>query len=275
MSPDLTPRGDRRLGAPDSAEMEARIDAVRDDRGRNSWTYHCRVSVDHRYVCMTVPKVASTTVKRALRELEGLPTAADDGELHQQGTFLALSTFSSADLAEMLTSSHWLRFGFVRNPYDRLFSAWKSKIAGTQDEYYGWHRDLIRSTYSYPAGKGTAPPPMVTFRDFVRFVVDTDDPQVRLDGHWNLQTSVLLHDLIAFDVLVRFERFVEEFTAVLRQLGAGDEVVALAARVSNPSPQLPLAAAYDRELADVVYRLYEPDFEAFGYARDSWLLTDP
>jgi hypothetical protein len=35
-----------------------------------------------------------------------------------------------------------------------------------------------------------------------------------------------------------------------------------------------LAAAYDHDLADVVYRSYQADFEAFSYERDSWLFYD-
>jgi hypothetical protein len=45
----------------------------------------------------------------------------------------------------------------------------------------------------------------------------------------------------------------------------------MARQVTNPTTQVPLSAAYDRELAELVYRKYEPDFTAFGYDRDGWM----
>ncbi len=39
----------------------------------------------------------------------------------------------------------------------------------------------------------------------------------------------------------------------------------------NPTTKMYHAAAYDRELAWRVYKVYQEDFENFGYDRDSWL----
>jgi hypothetical protein len=174
----------------------------------------------------------------------------------------------------MLGADDWLRFAFVRNPYERMLSAWKSKIASTYDKQYDWLRDDIRLAYRYPDRADRRGHPMVTFRDFVRFVVETADPRVVDDGHWDLQTRVLLYDLIPYDVLGRFERFSDEFVAILHRLRAPQKVRVLASQVTNPSPRVSLAAAYDHDLADVVYRSYQADFEAFSYERDSWLFYD-
>lgn len=48
-------------------------------------------------------------------------------------------------------------------------------------------------------------------------------------------------------------------------------ILSTVGEVMNPTTAMYDAAVYDRELADVVYRMYEPDFVAFGYERDSWL----
>jgi hypothetical protein len=58
---------------------------------------------------------------------------------------------------------------------------------------------------------------------------------------------------------------------VLRRLRAPDDVLATRTEVINPTTPMYHAAAYDRKLADRVYRMYEPDFTALGYERDSWL----
>lgn len=250
-------------------DLEASIEASLEAHGA-SWGYHSRASTAHRYLCMTVPKVGCTTLKRTLHAFEGLSTASDWGEIHDQGAELRLSAFTVAEIADMLRSPDWLRFAFVRDPYHRMFSAWKSKIGNNWDTQYLPLRGQIRTAMGYPARTDRSAP-MVAFRDFVRFIVDSDDPNVVRDGHWDLQVNVLLYDLIAYDVVGRFERFADDVTAILDRLGAPPAVLAIAREVTNPTPQVPLAAAYDRELADLVYRYYQPDFETFGYDRDGWL----
>lgn len=251
-----------------------RIDAARDRLGfATSWGYHSRVSLEHRYVAMTVPKVACTTLKLTLHAFEGLPPADDWGQVHDQDA-PRLASFTTAEATEMLTSPDWLRFAFVRDPYDRLFSAWKQKIGNTWDRQYAPLRDRIRSAYGYPVDPGAdpgRPPPMVAFAAFARFVAETDDPDVVHDGHWGRQTDILCVDVVDYDVIGRFETFADDFAAVLRRLDAPDHVLALGRQVTNPTTQLPLAAAYDRRLADLVHDLYAPDFAAFGYPRDGWM----
>ncbi|HVT75486.1 MAG TPA: sulfotransferase family 2 domain-containing protein, partial [Acidimicrobiales bacterium] len=78
-------------------------------------------------------------------------------------------------------------------------------------------------------------------------------------------------DRIAYDVVGRFENFAADFRTILLRLGVTEDVLALAGEVTNPTPDFPLAVAYDTELAKVVYDYYREDFERFGYARDSWI----
>ena len=59
------------------------IEAVRAEGGHASWGYHSRASVVHRYVAMTVPKVACTTIKMALQTWEGCGPEPDRwGDVH-------------------------------------------------------------------------------------------------------------------------------------------------------------------------------------------------
>lgn len=230
-----------------------------------TWGYHSRVSVPNRYVCVAIPKIACTTVKTVLRKLEGLPASE---RIHDEGPRLA--DFPTNEIVDMLTSPSWLRFGFVRNPYARLFSAYKSKIGNTWEREYGWLRDRIRDAFGYPVRDGGRVG-MVSFDDYVRFIVGSDDPGVTRDGHLDVQVEVLQPDCIPYDVLGRFESFQPDFETILGRLGAPPQIRAAAGQVLNPTPHLPLAAAYRRELAEMVYNHYEADFETLGYARDSWL----
>ena len=81
-------------------------------------------------------------------------------------------------------------------------------------------------------------------------------------------------ELISYDFIGRFESFAEDITAVLNRLNAPVKAHATAARVNNQTAKIPLAAAYDGELADSVYEFYQEDFELFSYDRDSWMLEE-
>lgn len=233
-----------------------------------TWSYHSRVSTLHRYICVAIPKIACTTTKTVLRALDGLPPSE---HIHDEGPRLA--DFTIEEDLTMLTSPEWLRFCFVRNPYARLYSAYKSKIGNTWEHEYDWLQVAIRDAFNYPIRDG-ARAGMVTFDDFVRFVAESNDPRVVTDGHLAAQTQILQLDCIPYDTVGRFETFPTDFKAILARLGAGQDVLGQAEDVMNPTPYSPLAAAYRRELADKVYALYEADFDTWGYTQDSWLFDD-
>lgn len=58
------------------------------------------------------------------------------------------------------------------------------------------------------------------------------------------------------------------------RLGADRDILGLGAVRHGESYRVPLAVAYDNELAGSVYDFYETDFERFGYDRESWRLGE-
>jgi len=246
--------------------LAARVEAARAGGGHTSWCYHSRASLAHRYVAMTVPKVACTTIKMALQTWEGCgPPPERWAEVHASSAGPTLLAYPTAQIVEMLRSPDHLRFSFVRNPYSRLVSAWKSKLAWA-DPQYRQLQTSIREACDYPVVDGQRAGPIL-FRDAVQCLLA--DPGV-FDDHWSLQVDLLVADVIDYHVVGRFERFGQQFHAILRRLHAPPEVVGIARRVFNPTQPMPLAAVYDPQLARRVYDLYVADFETFGYHKDSW-----
>ncbi|HVV38615.1 MAG TPA: sulfotransferase family protein [Acidimicrobiales bacterium] len=225
----------------------------------DTWDYHSRASLKHRYLTVATPKVGCTTIKRTLHALEGLPPADPWWAVHDEGEELRLEHYSAAEQQQLLTSRDITRFAFVRNPYDRLLSAWKSKILRHDSSYVPLAAE-IRAACGYPDDT------VVAFGDFVRYVTTHEHP----DAHWERQVVILACDRIAYDVVGRFENFAADFRTILLRLGVTEDVLALAGEVTNPTPDFPLAVAYDTELANVVYDYYREDFERFGYDADSW-----
>ncbi len=261
----------------DIKQLSSMIEARRKNDTNSSFFYHAWVVPEYKCLCMTIPKVACTTVKTVLYHLAGNPVPTDGSDIHDHDIGMFLGQYSVADIVEIISSPDWVRFCFVRNPYHRLFSAYKSKIGNTWDTQYDWLRDAIRKKYDYPIRDGRRSG-MVAFADFVRFLVDSDanvryelHPDAVFDGHYNVQSRILMQDLIPYDFVGRFEKLEGGLRQILTHLGAPEETIALSSEVRNPTIKVPLATAYSSELADLAYELYREDFEAFSYDRDSWL----
>ena len=234
----------------------------------NTW-----ISPTHNYFCMTIPKVACSKIKIVLQQLEGLPLPSHTLRIHYRDTpgmsFVpSISDFSTQDAVEILTSPKWFRFCFVRNPYSRLFSAHKQVVMDLTNAYVGF-RESIRENAGYPTPPDSTPR-MVGFGDFVRYIGEQSDND--RDGHWKSQTGTLHMESIQYDFVGRMESFTHDFTTVLEQFSAPPELIASVPQIVNESQRLPLAIAYDKNLADYVYGIFKDDFEAFNYDRDSWMI---
>lgn len=229
------------------------------------------VSRKHRYFYMGIPKTACSKVKMVLQQLEGFPLPVNPMRVHWRNepgiAFVpSLRDFSRDEVAEVLTSPDWFRFSFVRNPYTRLFSAYRQKVMDLGSPYNGF-RESVRAMAGYPTPTGSAPG-MVAFRDFVRYVARQEDRE--RDGHWRSQAGTLCLDAIEYDFIGRVESFEEGFTSVLRRFNAPERLVASVSEVVGATVRVPDAVAYDAEFAEHVYGIYRKDFETFGYHMDSW-----
>ena len=246
------------------------------DPSSSSW-----VSPIHKYFFVGLGKTASTRIKLSLHILEGYDVIEEPFPwLHarskpQEAFIPKLSDFSPEQAVEILTSPDWFRFCFVRNPYDRLFSAYKSNIMqeiNPPSPYYNRIKNRIRETFDYTArtAKSNA---NINFRDFILYVQHTirQDP----DYHWCPMQWGLRPDLINYDFVGHVENFEADFSIVLEHFGVTETLMPDLLKPVNQSSveKIPLAAVYDWELADHVYALYKNDFETYGYEKTSWLFA--
>jgi hypothetical protein len=252
-------------------QLEALIDEHRQKHLHLWW--HSWASPGRKYLYIAVGKAACTKIKLTLHALEGYPKLTDASSVHDRNvpglTFVPrLTDYTNAEAVEILKSPRWFRFCFVRNPYYRLFSAYKSKMLNFLDPQYEPTRDEIRARFGYPLRDGR-PAGKVAFRDFVTYVEAMPDQD--RDCHWRSQTALTMPGMIKYDLIGRMESFANDFEQVLRRLSASADLIAAAPEPVNPTTKLWHAAAYDKELASRVYDVYRDDFNNFGYDRDSWL----
>jgi hypothetical protein len=215
----------------------------------------------HRLIYVSVPKAASTTVRSILSELQTSSKPPAEQVLHKRrcSGLLSPSLAGLTVFHEMASSADTLRFTFVRNPYARLVSAWSNKIAGKPlrpgDPYIDLYLDRK------PEVRQSQPVQSLSFAGFVHFVRESIDESV--DPHWDRQTARTSVPGIDLDLIGRVETFEKDFATVLQH----------ARKSSIKLPRLNRSGSsnwqryYSAELADIVYRLYEQDFDAFRYSR--------
>ncbi len=183
------------------------------------------VSPDLRVVFHDNPKAASTTLREAL------------GIFPMRGEFANGFVMADFDRPDP-TGDDWFRFGFVRNPWDRLLSAWTM-----------FRRDRpghLEAMFGRPAGD-------VDFPDFVH-----GTESVR-NHHWEEQWKFVPPEEL--DFVGRVETFDRDMERIRGRLGLPATVLPR----RNATEHDRYSAYYDDATRAVVATRWARDVERFGY----------
>lgn len=155
-----------------------------------------------------VPKVANSSVKAALTRLlaqppeEGYRTTADG--LWRKGTH-GETTMISAEQALLRRSSHFI-FSFVRNPFDRLVSAYNNKLVENDSLSTAMQRMGLER--------------QMAFRRFLEVVAATADAD--LDVHLLPQSSILCVEGVPVPGFIgQMEAMAEHWQVLRRRMRQG------------------------------------------------------
>jgi hypothetical protein len=221
----------------------------------------------HDIIYISVPKAASTRIRLTLAKVSGrhMRSLAAHRRAKYRGPYGPRSMTVGA-FHRLATSPETLRFSFVRNPYARAVSCWADKFRGKRllrgdvfVNYYLTHRHEVDA--ALPAGGDRT----LSFADFVIFAAAMS--KRRCDIHIQTQDDILSMPGIKLDFVGKVESFREDFVRVLDHIAASDAVRREAAIPVNESHCDDWPGYYTDELADLIYRAYECDFDRFGYAR--------
>ena len=234
--------------------------------------YGSFVSDKHRIIYVETPKAACTALKWILATIEGhqvhlvhcKPETRLEMCIHHRKVhpLPCLNDFDDHRVREMLNS--YRTFCVVRNPYSRLVSAWANKIRLREPGY----EDVCKDVAAHAGSPGAE----ITFTDFAKWVVETNDPAT-CNAHWRSQKQLLYPDIIDYKHVLKVETLLLDlqllFASIpsMRNFSAG---ALLSNCHSNESVPLSYGELYDRQLAARVREFYAEDFATYDYDEKSW-----
>jgi hypothetical protein len=221
----------------------------------------------HRILYLWIPKCASTTIRMALSAMNRrAPASSEQVHMRRYSGLKSPKQVGPSTFYRIVNDPAALRFSFVRNPYDRVVSAWADKFQNKPlvtgdpfvEKYLKW-----RKAMNYPRLDDADQ--TLSFVDFVHFASATSDR--RIDPHWQLQDDILNIPGIRFDFIGKVESFSLDFIRVCEHVGADPAMAAAANGHFNKSQRQVWRDYYTSALADQIYRAYERDFDRLLYPR--------
>jgi hypothetical protein len=229
------------------------------------------VSTEHRFVYFVTPKVACSSIKEALLPLFSIDTDAytvvgKDGRTrvrpHKAFDDAPFQLNKKAYLARESEFSDYLRFGFVRNPWDRLISCYRQKLQQRKSPDRNDNRPL-QGSRSNPDAFYLGMP----FEEFIEQVHAMPDSES--DLHFKSQASIFYtpqpEERCLASTIGRFESLAADFATIIEQLGLTGRVT-LGHRLRSRQPgKKPYTDFYDQRLRELVAERYADDIRLFGY----------
>ena len=185
------------------------------------------VSEKHRVLYSPVAKCACTSLKTMMVNLAGVEHAEQIIKygVHRVtdkfNTGMHLKDLPRARVMEIRTSDEFYKFAVIRNPVERIISAYSEKFVLNRHNKanQGHTGEVVRAV------QGTSNPNMdagISFRQFVEFI--TAQPSSTLDAHWspqhlNLRGVSRYNRIFRVDQMNELQNSLEEWTGENISLG--------------------------------------------------------
>ena len=212
-----------RMAIPATARMR-----LREWRGKGLYGNFANT---HRAIFIHVPKTAGVSVRRSLN--------LDHTEASVHATYL---DFLAADPRRC---REFFKFAFVRNPLDRVLSAYAFLAAGGMPKWDSERKERV----------------LHGIDGFEQFIHERL-PHVMDELHFRPQHEFVCDasGAVKMDFIGRVESMEQDFAAICARLRMPADI-----DVHNKSSHAPRHAAYTQDMRAIVAALYEPDFSLFGY----------
>ncbi|XP_052092098.1 carbohydrate sulfotransferase 11-like [Mytilus californianus] len=180
------------------------------------------VSDKYRFLMCLIPKVSSTTWRRIFLQLSGKFTDKRIQKLTNHAIFYKMynhyKTLHHYNKKEIdFRIKNYTKVIFVRNPFERILSAYRSKFVNS-NQFHKKYGTKIISKYRHNATKREKKRGAnVTFLEFLKYITMTKNNH---NFHWATYWSVCAPCAINYDYIGMFENLTMESADFLQYVGA-------------------------------------------------------
>ena len=161
-----------------------------------------------------------------------------------------------------------IKFVVVREPFDRLVSAYENKIEPDDDDHFGNMSKEISLKYRTDKSDFTSRP--ATFVEFLRLYVD---PAAKVNCHWENFEKLVQPCQYKYDYILKIENIEEEATELLERLNSKHlyphgkkHMTSMTERVKRHLKNI------DNNLLFKVFLKIKRDYEMFNYEFPDFLV---
>ncbi len=207
------------------------------------------ISHKHKFACPRLGKNASSTLVKYFRQLDG--SLIDEGHLSVLGSgfhyFLKGGYFAGRNTNE------YFKFGFVRNPYDRLVSGFYE--FRKPEQFSGIKNDVKKNPNL------NLKDCLENFEDFVEMTMHHEHI------HWKIQHSMLhFRGKRLVEYVGHVETIEKDLDYICERVGIDNSASTIPV-VRKSKGRAHWSEYYTDELREKVYNKYLIDFETFGYEK--------
>nr|XP_028583731.1 carbohydrate sulfotransferase 10 [Podarcis muralis]XP_028583732.1 carbohydrate sulfotransferase 10 [Podarcis muralis]XP_028583733.1 carbohydrate sulfotransferase 10 [Podarcis muralis]XP_028583734.1 carbohydrate sulfotransferase 10 [Podarcis muralis]XP_028583735.1 carbohydrate sulfotransferase 10 [Podarcis muralis] len=238
----------------------------------------------HKILFCQTPKVGNTQWKKVLIVLNGAFSSIEEipeniVHDHEKNGLPRLSSFSDSEIQERLKL--YFKFLIVRDPFERLISAFKDKFV-RNPRFEPWYRHEIAPGIIRKYRKNRTETRGLQFEDFVRYLGDPNHRWLDIQFgdriiHWVTYVELCAPCEITYSVIGHHETLEEDAPYILKEAGI-DHLVSYP--TIPPGITLYNKTKVERYFSGVskrdirrLYARFEGDFNLFGYPEPDFLLN--
>lgn len=222
-----------------------------------------------------VPKVGCSNWKRTLMVLAGQATNASSikhSTVHYGKHLKTLDSFDCQGIMHRLET--YTKVMFVREPLERMVSAFRDKFENPNHHYHSlFGRSIISKYRANASQEALLTGSGVTFKEFVQYLLDVHRP-IGMDIHWEQMNQLCNPCLIDYDFIGKFEKMEEESNVVLRLSGAPANITLPNFKDRNPTDARTSTEVMQKYFSQVslqerqrIYDFYYMDYLMFNYSK--------
>ncbi|KAM4574553.1 carbohydrate sulfotransferase 14 [Fundulus diaphanus] len=184
---------------------------------RKTVLQHILVNDEYRFLYCYVPKVACSNWKRVLKVLSGALESVDVNiKMDHRSDLLFLSSLKPEEISYRL--KHYFKFMFVREPMERLLSAYRNKFGEIESYQKKYGVEIVKRYRKGRAKEASLTGDDVTFGEFVRYLLDEDAEH--MNEHWMPVYNLCQPCAVSYHFIGSYEHLERDSDYVLQRIGA-------------------------------------------------------